>query len=75
VLQPNKTVNQVRERYGSQEIGYLTQAINGIPRIIVTVTSRANMEVRTEEQEVQEEHFLVQTRLAFMVSLSFFIKI
>ena len=57
MLQPNKTVNQVRERYGSQEIGYPTQAINGIPRIIVTVTSRANMEVRTEEQEVQEECF------------------
>ena len=29
--------------------------MKGVPRIIVMVTSRANMEVRTEEQEVQEE--------------------
>ena len=57
MLQPNKTVNKVRERYGSQETGYPTQAINGVPRMIVMVTSRANMEVRTEEQEVQEECF------------------
>ena len=56
MLQPNKTVNKVRERYGSQEIGYPTQAIE-VPRMIVMVTSRANMEVRTEEQEVQEECF------------------
>lgn len=31
--------------------------MKGVPRIIVMVTSRANMEVRTEEQEVQEECF------------------
>ena len=43
--------------------------MKGVPRIIVMVTSRANMEVRTEEQEVQEECFKRKKKKAEVILL------
>ena len=43
--------------------------MKGVPRIIVMVTSRANMEVRTEEQEVQEECFKIKKKKAEVILL------